>query len=211
MFIPEGFVFKRPGDKLVFETNYQNDAYQIKNLIKDFDIIIDIGAHIGTVSRFCLDNGAKHVVGVEAHPDGYSSLVENCGMFSNFEAIYGFATSEQYSKTRPLTREYDKTPFSEKHFILSEFLKPHIGKKICVKIDIEGWEYAVLLDLKINNLYDKIDYIIGEYHHSETPEIVVIKTNEDVVKFFNEVTTKKTEFRGMTKNPPYILGEFIIK
>jgi len=206
--LPEmnNMIIRDSWEQLIYDNVYRDDVYRVKNIVKTFDLILDLGGHIGTFSRLCLDNGAKRVVSVECHPHSFPQLIKNCADYPNFTGLFKFATDST------LHREEirDNKVLSKENFVVLEFIKNNLGLKILIKLDIEGWEYAILKELKDNNLLKDIDYLVGEYHPSMTPDIFVANNNTDARIFLSGLKENvHVEFEGETE-VPYALGAFVI-
>lgn len=128
----------------------------------DLKVVVDIGAHIGTVSLQAVENGAKFVLAVEPSSQNYNYLVENIDLNKVSELICplsmavadeSFQEKKLYinvlnSGQRTLTAPYETLSY-EKVWTLSlaEILAPVISKykKVdLLKIDVEGEEYNIL-------------------------------------------------------------------
>ena len=134
------------------------------------DVLLDIGAHIGTVTRYALDAGAAKVKAVEPAPDNVHlfrmnvddprcELVEAaaCGSVIGEETFYLNPGKGSDSHTLVAVRRY--TPIQVKTLSLADLCEGF--DPTYVKVDIEGGEYQ--LDL-IESFPDSADRLFIEFH-----------------------------------------------
>lgn len=97
---PATQMWHRPGDRLILEE--VPDVYGNVPIEKG-DVILDLGAHIGTTSRLFLQKGARHSVAVEADPVNVSILRRNLHGFSAtiLPAAVGATAGRMPFYTRP--------------------------------------------------------------------------------------------------------------
>lgn len=145
---------------LYWGLEYEN-FNSIQKELKKADGIIDIGANIGvTALYFASLNPSAKIIAFEPHPKNYSRLQENIRLnnFKNIETIQaGLGAKEQDLKlyevdehnpgnNRILKNKIDVPSVDIHIFNLDEFLSAKESFNIdFVKIDVEGYEYAVLL------------------------------------------------------------------
>ena len=100
--------------------------------IKEGDIVLDCGANVGIFSRFALNKGAQHVYSFECDSPVFELLKLNLTYYSNTTLIKGYIS--------------DRFEFEHFNFqtIFSMF---NLDKVDFAKIDIESWEYPLLLKL----------------------------------------------------------------
>lgn len=166
------------------------DEYETQKLpIKDGDVIIDIGAHIGAFP--VLLSALKQHLGIycyEPIPENYNLLFQNLQYndLQNFGFCYQLAVTAQ---NRPKARIYYGndtkdgevhkfigTPHfgakndDEGHFVDADtisltdiFILNDISRVKLLKIDAEGFEWEVFADTPLEVL-SCIDFIVGEIH-----------------------------------------------
>jgi FkbM family methyltransferase len=145
---------------LFWGLEYEN-FNSIQKELKKADGILDIGANIGvTTLYFASLNPNTKIIAFEPHPKNYACLQENIQLnkFQNIETIQaGLGAKEQDLKlyeidknnpgnNRILKKEIDAPSVDIHIFNLDEFLSTKERFNIdFIKIDVEGYEYAVLL------------------------------------------------------------------
>lgn len=72
----------RPGtcDANVWRAIVELNEYRLPDRFEPADLVIDIGGHIGSFSRACLDRGAGEVLAFEASRDNFERLCRNLGL-----------------------------------------------------------------------------------------------------------------------------------
>lgn len=183
---------------VVFE-NFYIKEYLNEKEIKPNDIIVDIGAHIGSFSVFS-SQYAKNVISYEASPENYKLLIENIRLNSlkNIKA----QNTAIYSKKCKMDFVLDKGNTGGNSFYLnsqkgklqinaiplSQIFTDHKLNRIdFLKMDVEGAEYEILLNTPKKYL-DKINKIALEYHdyfpteHNVQELVVFLKKNGFEVK-----------------------------
>jgi hypothetical protein len=136
--------------------------YEMYNcLVREGDIIVDIGANIGLFSCRYADI-ASRVISIDGSPEAYSCLVENCKDFYNVQTLNASILSPTSDpswlwshKGNPLRMTLDDMMSLYK-----------IDRIDFLKCDIEGGEYDLFNSLSKETL-DKIDRIAIETHSDE--------------------------------------------
>lgn len=147
----------------------------IKDLaIEESDIVLDLGAHIGTFTKIARTK-CKNVVAVEANPDVFPFLKLNCpdctliqaavvGNSYEYKEIVFFKDSRPAKITATVVRKRNN---GERILVptikLSELMLTY--KPTILKVDVEGQEYN--LDLPTNLTGVRIAAI--SYHKSGCP------------------------------------------
>lgn len=196
-FIPEHTVWKhdfqfgiRLGTSDEWTIDEVFDAYTVGNfVIPNNEIVVDIGAHIGTFSIFA-SRFASVVYAYEPEPDSFRYMKKNIELngikniicensavsdkeglcdfwYSTKEETVGHSTSPE---NRPAA-EYEGKVISVEATTLSKIISK-LKKIGFLKIDCEGCEYPVLFSTSSDDL-QKIDRIAMECHHyGKTPELM---------------------------------------
>jgi FkbM family methyltransferase len=152
------------------------DDYNIKNYIKDDDIILDIGSHIGSFS-ICASRNTKKgfIYAFEPSPENFEQLRKNIALNKSQNIIpINKAVLSRKKKTRFYINKtnyasnsiFTKTnTFIEVPCInLSDiFKKYNLPKCNFLKMDCEGTEYDIILNTP-KNVLKKIDKMVIEYH-----------------------------------------------
>jgi FkbM family methyltransferase len=118
------------------------------------DVLLDLGANIGAVTRLFLERGARHVVAVEPEPRNFELLLLNTAAYDGRVTTLNLAVAEERG-VRSLWLH--PGPNRGAHSIamrksaasclvpchtLAELVEPH--EPTLLKIDIEGAEYELL-------------------------------------------------------------------
>lgn len=123
--------------KEIWEDN-EYDRYGIQ--IHPGDIVLDFGANVGAFTKYALNKGAHHVYAFEAQDHYFDCLSLNCRNDYNVTKVKGFI-SDRYEKSHyNFTTIFDLFSLSKVDFC---------------KIDIEYWEYPLL----INSSFEEIKRI----------------------------------------------------
>ena len=133
---------------------------------KTYDILIDVGSNIGTVSLMFLTNNLCN----------YAYCVEGRKLFSDIH------------KTIIKDYNYNNKNYIDEKFInsnscdwISNIIEKNKGKRIFLKMDIEGYEYYLLEDLFNKNLFKYIsDFVIEIHDNHQLPDI---DTNLNIQKY----------------------------
>lgn len=171
------------------------DEYNFKAIpFEDGDVVVDIGAHIGSASLLLASLGLPNmrILAYEPLPENVELIRENAklnGFNANIVA-FEFSVSD---KIKTLDIQYgDESTVSGRHhhFIGNAFAAP-VGR-VCkssavslawifenaqiehcklVKIDPEGEELAILQACP-KEVFSRIDYLVGEHHFQKREEIL---------------------------------------
>ena len=112
------------------------------------DIVLDCGANVGIFTKYALNKGAKHVYSFECDPSNYECLILNI-QEPNVGLIKGYISDR----------------FEENHFNFQTIFDIfNLDEIDFAKIDIEYWEYPLLLNMPIDILTRINQYVI-EVHN----------------------------------------------
>lgn len=149
------------------------DAFEIK----EHDVILDIGGHIGSFTTKAASKCTKgKIYTFEPTPETFSILSENVKDFKNV-TVLGIAISDHsgtqqiyLSEDNPaensLFRKTDKQ-VDVKLMTLRDFFSKFDVKRVnLMKLDCEGAEYAIVTS-SINELKNKVEKIVMEVHEPE--------------------------------------------
>ena len=159
--------------------------YKSENFdIKDTDIIIDIGGHIGLfslyASQFC-KNGL--IYSFEPVPENYNLLIDNI-QSNDLNQIkpFNLAVSNSNSNVKlylnddeaghSMFSKSSKTITVDSISLQQIFDDNNIENCNFLKLDCEGTEYEILQNLKLS-YFNKIEKIVIEYHMADShPELL---------------------------------------
>lgn len=189
-------------DFYVFREIYFENIYNVGVPFADY-IVIDIGMNIGIASLFFAGRSEiSKVYGFEPFLDTYQQAVENfarnrpeiqdkiipCNI-----ALYDedkemkIAMSCEESGLRDVLSKDDKSGHVEIIYrkagkVVGDIIKKECGKKVVLKCDTEGAEYAIFNSLEEYDCWEGIDVILLEYHKSPYPLQEMLKRHG--YKFF---------------------------
>lgn len=199
--------FYRKNTSDVSQLEYDFEMYSSVYKPKIGDIIIDVGAYIGTFAIPISKNVGK-VYCIEPQLDTFNILTKNIKLNNvlNVES-YNFAL---YNETTDKKLYYDNTNFWSSNFTiptknyslvktktLDDFLiQKNIERCNFLKLNCEGSEFEIILN-STKEVLNKIDNILILYHCDYNPKY----TETDLITHLNKcgfetMITNKTEKRG---------------
>jgi FkbM family methyltransferase len=174
-------------DEIIRQYIWEHNEYRIPDTFQSTDVIIDIGAHIGSFSHLCWQRGARKILAFEPFPE-------------NFELCQSNLASTSVTLANKAVWKVDHSPLSS--LFLTGFspmllngpdpISPgamntgtpsvfgKAGKAVetialddiigdqavrVLKVDCEGSEFPILLTAQ---RLKQVQYITGEYHLMET-------------------------------------------
>ena len=205
----DDFFFIRPetNDFHIFEAVVWQNEYGLPERLSGDEVVIDIGAHIGSFTYAALMHGAARVYAFEAHPINYVVALKNLERFGERAVCREFAvwrsdsTGEKlfndplanYSKpnTGGFSVVYNDFGLAVQTIALDEILleaSEGLSRPVhLLKIDCEGAEYPILFTSKYLAI---VKEICGEYH--EIPkDIIPPRAKVKGIEEFNRYSLKK--------------------
>lgn len=180
--IPDDWQYRpNTDDEVIWNSVYVQNEYDVPERFREQDVVIDLGAHIGTFTKLCIDRGAGAVLALEPAGANYILLEKNVGKDSRVH-IQKDAAWFQY-ELLPLSRGKEShetgsysvvyggeptyehvgrctgVPFAE--VLLQAIRLSSNGRIRLLKLDCEGAEMEILAGAL---LLDRVDEITGEYH-----------------------------------------------
>jgi len=136
----------KPSDEGVIEGFYNEiwfeheyDRHGLK--IEPGDIVFDLGAFIGMFSQYAISQGAKHVYCVEADRSRFEYLTQNINN-TPITPYLAHVSDRWYVGDR----NDDDNP---EHYNVERLMaENNLTEVDFVKMDIEGWEYVSLINMK---------------------------------------------------------------
>jgi FkbM family methyltransferase len=171
MIAEAGSLILREGtqDWRCFQDVFVQNEYRLPERFSRDDVIIDIGANIGTFAAACLVRGAGKVVCFEPEPRNFDVLKRNLAQWGRADCRrMGVWRSDEEGPMRFEDRGQDtathfmsltgtiEAPGVGLDSILREF-----GEVRLVKLDCEGSEYPILFTC---TELPRAQEIVGEYH-----------------------------------------------
>lgn len=166
----------------IFNMVYFNNEYHLPDRFDPDDIIIDIGAHVGSFAYAALVRGAKKVLSIEAHPQNYglacTHLHEAMAM-GLLDLRWGAVWRSDNHQDDVVCGDYSmieqdtwNTGNVEVHagnsgqsipqYALDELIQSYHPRRIrLLKLDCEGSEFPILLT---SSHLHQVDEIAGEFH-----------------------------------------------
>lgn len=205
-------MFFRPNtnDEYVYNSVFTNNEYNVGKF-KDSDLVIDIGAHIGSFSLRAWENGSRNIFSFEPFSENFKSLQENV---RNTEIkIFNKAVRGNYKFTKIMMDigENIKTQTVKNYggicikdggdvdVITLEDIIHEINQPIkLLKLDCEGSEFPIIFESP-DYIFDKILTIVGEIHNCDLP-----------VNFINGESVTHQDFILRLENLGYIVNYKLI-
>ena len=177
-------------DLLVIKEIFKENVYQVDGKFGDSGIVLDLGAHIGIFSIFCVLNGAKKVYAFEPDKGNFAILKENIklnGMQDKIipinKAVYNkkgkgkimpYCRDSQLSsisgvkEQSPIIKERGKVEPIEVDMVRLEdiLVDNKIDEVDVVKFDVEYSEYGIFKSTDVN-LFRRFRYITMEFHSTD--------------------------------------------
>lgn len=219
--------YARPGtgDAEIFGDVVDNNEYNLPDRFNQDDIVIDIGAHIGSFSYAALERGAGKVYAYEAHHENHFIAAKNLARFGSriscrHRAVWRSDQPSQMLHTDDLAgvtntggvsvlyndegEPVETISLDQVLFDASDAFRRPIR---LLKIDCEGCEYPILFT---SNQLQIVEEICGEYHDIApgiVPERAKVRGNYEpydrfaLKEFFEErgwsiVLEPKTDLAG---------------
>ena len=133
--------------------------------IEQGDIVVDLGACIGTFAAIALKKNAKKCYSLECSSPHFEDLIENVKNDNRCIAInkaIGITDENKVFAKNSWTHESQEVEIISLKSLVEEY---RISKIDFLKIDVEGYEYAVLLhDESYDWIKCNVNKIVGEIH-----------------------------------------------
>lgn len=191
--------------KHMIEQVFNQDEYGIRKMnFEDGDIIIDIGANVGSVSLYIAKKYPNvKIYSYEAHPINYKNLLRNidCNGITNITA-HNLAVSHTDNETVNITLAPSNTGsssifkslktdnkllnFDVKTISLDTIVTANDIKKIkFLKIDCEGSEFDILENFKQSDNVEVVDMSVEIHTFMESKG----KNTDSLIKLCNKIST----------------------
>lgn len=177
-------------NELIVSNIYQTTEEIVKN-----KPVIDIGANIGVYSLMCAELGASKVIAVEPVTDTYDQLCKNIeigkystvtplkkvvsntsGSFANISLSEHHGHNSLYN----ISDSFESIPT----ITLDEILKDCSSNNVVLKLDCEGSEYDILMNVSKEQM-SKVEYIMMEIHADMHPIYKGFDVLYNRLKMFN--------------------------
>lgn len=157
-------------------------------IVEEGDVVLDLGAHIGSFSMWALSLGANQVISVEPHPDHTKYLKENAYL-NTWEEKVKIVEKFVVWKTPEEEKAHDFINFTD---LLSEDIT-------MVKMNIEGAEHEILDNCKD---WKNVRKLIFKYYfdkHLESP-YNTIETFTKIVEHLKKTCGFEVKYKNIPKN-----------
>lgn len=164
-------------DEQVYQWVYEENEYGLPDDIRGARVL-DVGAHIGSFTKLCLDRGAASVIAVEGNGENGNVLRQNVGENPTVlivPALVGHKTQkvafcpekvgENTGMWSYLLSDVPPLCGIESNMIGLDAILDNYYIDF-FKIDVEGSEVLALEGVKPENMF-KVRYFFGEYHFSD--------------------------------------------
>jgi FkbM family methyltransferase len=154
----------------------QRDDYRVREIVRDGDVVVDVGAYVGYFARFVLDTApGAHVISLEPMPSNNAALVDNVGDEVTVErlaladrngplTIYDFGDDASACHSIYDLGVDDAAPVEVEAVTLDELLRRHSLSNVrLLKLDCQGAEYDALTATP-ESVLRRIDYLSIEVH-----------------------------------------------
>jgi len=160
-------------NEMYYRLTYQKDIIS-RLLTGSYDVFVDVGSYIG---YFALIEAmfAKKTIAYEANPILYGILLNNCKFHSNVECKYSYVGKRGDIPKIP-TNPFQMVDVRAPHeynipvVTLDDELLKYKGKKMFIKMDIEGGEKNALLGATELLKCDNIDWQVDIHYHTNTEQ-----------------------------------------
>lgn len=145
----------RPSDAFILQETFEQKVYKLLQIATG-DVVLDVGAYIGTFARWALTCGAKSVYSYEPNPESFKLLNKNVhghSVFTTWAAVvrgesqgvqtlyvnpeFGFSATLSADRGKKRTQKYE-VPTMDFEEILHR-VHPDV-----IKMDVEGSEYDLI-------------------------------------------------------------------
>ncbi len=166
-------------DQQVFFDTFLHQYHRPPVRLEQHPTIVDLGSNIGlTIIDLKLQYPDARIIGAEPDRDNYETCLQNIAGLKDCEVVqaaiwksdgvvrYGGTDEQSYS----VNDESVTTKGISPSMTMDSFIEQNkIGQIDYLKMDIEGAEYAILLDCKNKNWLQKLKYLSIEVH--DTPAL----------------------------------------
>jgi FkbM family methyltransferase len=161
---------------------------QVYSYWRDFakgDIVVDVGASVGSVSKLALSQGASKVFCVEPSVSFCKSIEENLSKYDNYIVV-----NKAISNNPSNVGIYVDEPFETIRF--KDFIKENnISKIDYLKLDCEGGEYDIFIEENMDYLLNNVEFIAAEFHLRGT----LRNYREDFKTFMNDILPRFSNYQ----------------
>jgi FkbM family methyltransferase len=136
------------------------------------DVVVDVGAHVGMLSLYAAERGARRVLAYEAHPGLARTLAENAKRMNGTIEVYALAVAAETEAERSMVTDamaaFDGLqPWTANLAVPTIAFRDvlAIGPIDYLKIDIEGGEHELFDSVTAEHLRH-VRFLDLEVHHT---------------------------------------------
>ena len=161
--------------KIINQEVFVDEIYEKHFKIKENDIVVDIGANVGSFTYKAFQSNPQHVYSIEPSSILYPTLVENTSKYKNSTNIRA-CIGDTDLKNKVLSSEYGEKIYDNVNAVydilsFKTFIANNKIKKIdFLKCDCEGGEYFIFTKENKKWILDNIKYIAAEFHLWGVPD-----------------------------------------
>lgn len=158
----EGLVHKQ---HITFET-FEHKMYEKFFEVEPNDIVLDVGASVGSFTYSILDKNPKHVYCIEPSELEFPTLIKNTIGYPVTPILKGVSDTNTYTDSEFI---YDNKSKMEGITFKKLVELYNLNKIDFLKTDCEGGEYDIFNDENKEYIKNNVKKIVGEWH-LRTPE-----------------------------------------
>lgn len=155
-------------DAMVFVENIVENEYRLPDRFSGSDVIVDVGANIGTFAAACLVRGVGYVACFEPEERNFRVLVENMREYGSRVKVVQLPVwrSDRYERvdlrnTGNFTAMHRTVPGAELETIGLDDILRSFSRVRLLKLDCEGAEYPILYTC---TELRRVDEVVCELH-----------------------------------------------
>jgi FkbM family methyltransferase len=150
-------------DRTTLFDEVRDGAYDLIKKVKDGDIVVDIGASVGVISKLILAQGVepKHIYMIEPLASHIKIIKENFKNINNYTLIEKAISNQDGTHQISWNSDY---PIVQSMTFWSFLEDYNIEKIDFLKIDIESDEYYIFTEEYLDFLNNKTKTIVCEFH-----------------------------------------------
>ena len=184
---------------------WEDKIYEQIDVVKENDVVVDVGASCGVFAYSILDKKPNHVYCFEPSTNFFSLLKTNMD-YENVTCINKAIIGKVHDKSQCILF-WDENQTDFQTITFQDFLVEYgINKIDFMKLDCEGGEYNIFDDENIEFLKNNVRHIACEIHFVEHQN----RYNYKYVNFLNKYLTQFPKYKVFTQGGTEITNEIFI-
>lgn len=148
--------------EVVVDEIINHKIYEKFYSVSEGDLVIDVGANVGVFTESIMRRNPSHVYCLEPHLEYFEILSENMKIYPNVTCL-NIAIGNVVGKVD--CDDLMGSVFSAECTTWENFIDLHgIGHVNFLKMDAEGAEYDIIRPDNYLDVFNRVDYIVAEYH-----------------------------------------------